>query len=109
MIDHGDRVHVGRGDAGHGIGDARAGGDQGHAHFAGGAGIAVSSVNGGLFVAHQHVLDGVLFVQRVVDVEDSAAGVAPDVLDVLGLHAADKNVRPVENFAALGVSRIHDE
>ena len=44
------------------------GSDQGHADFAGGARIAVGSVHGGLLVAHQHVLDRVLLVERVVDV-----------------------------------------
>ena len=92
---HRDRVHVGRGDAGHGIGDARARGDQRDADVAGGARIAVGGVHGGLLVAHQHVLDGVLLVQRVVDVEHRAAGVAPEVLDAFGLQAADEDFRAV--------------
>jgi hypothetical protein len=81
MITIGIAVHVRGGDAGHGIGDAGAGGDQGHADVAGGARIAVGGVHRGLLVAHQHVLDGVLLVERVVDVQDRAARVAPDVLD----------------------------
>jgi len=88
---HRDTVHVGGGDAGDRVRHARAGGDQGHADFAGGARIAVGRVYGRLFVAHQHVLDGVLLVERVVDVQDGAAGVAPDEPDVLGLQGLDED------------------
>ena len=55
------------------------GGDQRDADLAGGARIAVGGVHRRLLVAHQHVLDRVLLVERVVDVEDRAAGVAPEV------------------------------
>jgi hypothetical protein len=66
---------------GDGVGHARAGGDQRHAHVARGPGVAVGRVHGRLLMAHEHVLDGVLLVQGVVDVEHRAARVAPDVLD----------------------------
>ena len=99
MITIGMRVHVGGGDAGHGIGHARARGDQRDADVAGGAGVAVGGVHRGLLVAHQHVLDGVLLVERVVDVQHRAARVAPEVLDVLGLQALD------EDFGAVRLVR----
>jgi hypothetical protein len=93
---HRDAVHVGRGNAGDGIGHAGAGGDQRHADVAGGAGIAVGRMHGSLLVAHQHVLDGVLLVERVVDVEYRTAGVAPDVLDAFGLKGLDEDFRTAE-------------
>jgi hypothetical protein len=45
-----------------------------------------------LLVAHQHVLNGVLLVQGVVNVENRAAGIAPDVLHALGLQGLDENL-----------------
>src|SRR4030095_8044084 len=116
---HRDAVHVGRGDAGHRIGDTGTRGDHGDAHFAGGARITVSGVNGGLFVAHQHVLDGVLLVERVVDVQYRAAGIAPDELDVLGLEGLDQDFGAAEvlrgdalgggSGAELRAGDFHDE
>jgi hypothetical protein len=94
--DHGDAVHVGRGNAGHGIGHAGSGGDQRHADIAGGAGVAVGRVDGRLLVAHQHVLDGVLLVKRVVDVQHGTTGVTPDVLDAFGLQGLDEDFRSAE-------------
>ncbi|MNT40986.1 hypothetical protein D3C72_1773330 [compost metagenome] len=88
---HRDRVHVRRRDAGDRIGQAGTRGHQCHADFAGGARIAVGCVHGGLFVTHQHVLDGVLLVERVVDVENRATRVAPDVLDAFGLQCLDQH------------------
>jgi len=93
---HRDRVHVGGGDAGHGIGHARARRHQRDADVAGGARIAVGRVHGGLLMAHQHVLDGVLLVECVVDVEHRPARVAPHVLHALGLQAAHEDFRTVE-------------
>ena len=75
-------------------------GDQRHAHLAGGARIAIGCVHGGLLVAHQHVLDAFLLVQRVVDVEHRAAGVAPEVLDPLGLQAANEDFGAVDDVGA---------
>ncbi len=63
-----DGIHVGIGNAGDGVGDAGAGGDQHHAGFAAGAGVTFGGVNGGLFVTDQHMLDIVLGVQGVIDV-----------------------------------------
>ncbi|MGF6549829.1 hypothetical protein QFZ96_004900 [Paraburkholderia youngii] len=80
--DHRDRIHIGGGDAGHGIGDTGAGGHETNADLAGGARIGVGSMHGGLLVAHQHVLELVLLVQLVVNVEYRAAGIAPDEFDV---------------------------
>ena len=89
---HRDAVHVGGSDAGHGIREARAGCHQCHTHFTGGAGIPVCSVHCGLFVAHQHMLNGVLLVESVVDIENSSAWVPPDELNVLCLKRLDENL-----------------
>ena len=89
--DHRDAVHVGRRNAGDGIRHAWAGRHQRHADFASGAGVTISSVNGRLLVADQHVLNRVLFVESVVNVEDCAAGITPDVLDVFKLECANQN------------------
>ena len=88
---HRDAVHVGGRNAGDRVGHAGAGGDQGHADVARGARIAIGSMHGSLLVAHQHVLHGVLLVERVVNVENCATGIAPDVLHAFGLQGLDEN------------------
>ena len=92
---HRDRVHVRGRDPGHRIRHAGARRNERHADVAGRARIAVGRVNGCLLMAYQHVFDAVLLVQRVVDVEDRAAGVAPEVLDAFGLKTADEDFRAV--------------
>ena len=78
--DHdGDGVQVGRSDAGHRVGGPGAGGHQGHAHLAGGPGIAVRRMDRGLLVAHQDMLDLRRPGELVIDVQDHAPGVAEDV------------------------------
>ena len=57
-------------------------------------------MHGRLLVAHQHVLDALLLVQRVVDVEHRAAGVAPEVLDPFGLQAANDDFGAVDHVGA---------
>mmetsp|Transcript_75033 Transcript_75033/g.176104 ORF Transcript_75033/g.176104 Transcript_75033/m.176104 type:complete len:330 (-) Transcript_75033:4705-5694(-) len=94
--DHRDRVHIGRRDAGDGIRDARARGHQGDADLAGRSRKAVGGMDGGLLVAHQHMLDALLLVERVVDVEHRAAGVAPEVAHPFGLQAANEDLGAVE-------------
>ena len=84
--DHWNAVHVGGGNTGNGIRYAWARRDQRHADIARGTGIAVSRVHSSLLVAHQHVLNAVLLVKRVVNVQHCAAGVAPDIFDVFSLQ-----------------------
>src|SRR5690606_24267859 len=91
--DHRDGIHVGGGNAGHGIGGAWAGSDQHHARLAGGAGIAVGGMGGGLFVAHQDVLDFVLLEDGVVNVQHRAARIAKKVFNPLVLQGADEHFR----------------
>ena len=75
----GDGVHVGRSDAGHRVGGPGAGGHQGHAHLAGGPGIAVRRMDRGLLVAHQDMLDLRRPGQLVINIQDHPPGVAEDV------------------------------
>ena len=48
-------------------------------------------MDGRLLMAYEDVLDGVLLVQRVVDVQHRTAGIAPEVLDAFGLKAANED------------------
>ena len=98
--DQRNAVHVGGGNAGHGVRQAGAGGDQRDADIARGAGVAIGGVDGGLFVAHQHMLNSVLLVESVVNVQHCAAGITPDVLDTFGLKRFD------EDFSAPKFLRI---
>ena len=92
--DHGNAVHVGRSNTSDGIGQARSGSDQGNTHIARSACIAIGCMNCSLFVANQHVLNGVLFEESVIDVQNGTTWITPDVFDVFGLKRFD------ENFAA---------
>jgi hypothetical protein len=62
-----------------------------------------------LFVANQHVLDGVLLVQGVIDVENGATWVTPHELHVFCLEAADQDVRAIEDFGSVALRHVHDE
>ena len=84
-----DGIHVGRGDAGDGIGHAGAGSHQRHADLVGRARVAVRGMHRGLLVANQHVFDLFLLEQLIVDEEHRAAGVAEYVLDAFFLQTAD--------------------
>ena len=84
--DHGNAVHIGCGNAGHGIGQTWTRCDQGHTDIAGSACIAIGCMDCSLFVANQHVLNGVLFEESVVDVQNGTTWVTPDVFDVFGLE-----------------------
>ena len=93
--DHGDGVHVSRGYPRHRIGHARPGSHQRHADVAGRSGVTVGRVYGGLLMAHQDVLNRVLFVQGIVDVEHRSAGITPEEFDAFSLKAADQDFGPV--------------
>ena len=89
QADHRDRIHQRIGEAGHGVGRARAGGHQHHADLAGRARIAFGGMHRRLLVAHQDVAQLVLLEERVVDRQHRAARIAEDDLDVLvdqGFH-----------------------
>ena len=81
--DQRDGIGVGGGDAGHGVGQTGAGGDDGDADLAGSARVAVRLVNGTLFVPREDVGDVFLLVNRVIDVQHGTAGVAENVFHLL--------------------------
>ena len=80
------RVHVGRRDARDRVRGPRAAGDDGHAHVARGARVAVRLVHGALFVTRQHVSDLGGIVQCVVDLDGLAAWIAEHEVDAFGLE-----------------------
>ena len=88
---HRNAVHIGGGDAGHGIRHTRPRSHQSHPYIARGARIAIGGMHCRLFVTHQNVLDGVLLVERVIDVQDGPTWIAPDVLDAFGLQGLDND------------------
>ena len=57
----------------------------GNADFASRARKAIGCVHSSLLVTDQYVLNRVLFVERVVDIQNSAAWVTPDLFHALGL------------------------
>ncbi len=61
-------------------------------------------MHGSLLVAHQHVLDGVLLVERVVDVEHGATGITPDMLHAFGLQGAHEDLGAHQFFVSLAGS-----
>src|SRR5690606_13718512 len=87
--DHGDGIHVCGGNAGNRVGCARAGCHQHGTHSTGRARIGIGHVGGGLFVAHQNVLDILLPENSVVDMQCSTARVAEDVFNTLVSQRAD--------------------
>jgi hypothetical protein len=102
---HRDRVHVGGGDPGNGVGDARAGSDERDPDLARGARVAVCRVHGALLVANEHVLHLVLLEELVVDEQDRAAGIAEDNLDAFFLQAANDDLGARK---LAGLDSVHD-
>ena len=96
--DHHQRnaVHVRRGNASHRIGHARARRDQCNANITSGSGVPISSMNRSLLMAHQHVKHSILLVQRVINVQDGATWVTPDVLNAFSLQRLDEDFRTAE-------------
>ena len=74
------RVEHGRSDARDQVRRARAGRGDDHAHLARGAGVAVGRVRGALLMRGEHMADAVaVFIERVVNAQHLAAGVAEHV------------------------------
>ena len=109
-------VHQRVGQSGHGVRRTRAGGDQADAHAAAYAGIALRGVDGALLVAHEDVAQPVaIVVERVVDGDDRAAGIAEEGLDAFAQKRFDQGLRSGEQrrfgrlpfFGSEGFGRIH--
>ena len=89
---HRDRVHQRICHAGNGIGCAGAGGYQNNAGFTGGAGVALSRVGRGLFVANQDVADVILLKDLIIDRQDSTARIAKYGIDALIFQGFDDDL-----------------
>ena len=87
----------GVGDAGDGVGGARAGGDDRAAGLAGHARVAVGGVRGDLLMADVDDLDA-LVDAAVVDVDDVAAAEREDRVDALGLQRLGDQVAAGDRF-----------
>lgn len=96
--DQGNGIGVGGGNAGDGVGQAGTRGHQGHADFTRGTGKTVCRMHSRLLVAHQHMLNGVLLVEGVVDVQDRTARIAPKLLDAFGLQGLDEDPEPISSW-----------
>ncbi len=74
--DHGNGVHIGGRDPGDRVCHAWATSHQAHTDFIRAARIGICSMHRSLLVSHQNMFDFFLLVDRVVDVEYCATGVA---------------------------------
>ena len=103
--DEGNGVHVGSGNARHGVRGTRAARDERDAHLAGCARIAVSFMDGALLVAGKHVLVGLGIEQGVIDVDGMTARVSEDEIDALSFKRCDDGLRAGHPLALLGIAR----
>ena len=74
--------------AGNTVGGAGAGGEQGHADFAGGPGIAVCGMDGSLLVTDKDMLN-IRIEQFVIQINDRAARKTENNADTFFLQALD--------------------
>ena len=81
-------VHHGGGQAGHGVGGAGAGGDDGAPHAARGAGVTVGHVDAALLMAREHHAQR-RTVELVEEVDGRAARIPEDDLDAVVEEAVD--------------------
>ena len=88
---HGNRIHIGIGDAGDRIGRPRAAGHEHHAGLAGRAGIAFGGMGRPRFVAHQDMADILVGKELIIDRQHRAAGIAEDEFDTLPFEAFDQD------------------
>ena len=87
---HRHGIHIRVGDRGQHIGCARAGGHDAHAHAAGGHGVSLGGVSGGLLMAHQQETELRIVLDRVVDGQNRAARDAEHILDPQILQRTDQ-------------------
>ncbi len=97
---HRDRIHVSRGNAGHGIGYTRARGDERNADFFRRARIGIGRMYRRLFMAYQHMLHLVLLEQLVIQKKNSPARIAEYVADTFFLQTTynDLCTRQLHDF-----------
>ena len=91
--DHRRRVNHGIGNAGDGVHGTRATGHDGAAHLAADAGIALSCMDGSLFVTNKYVMQGLLVVvESVVGWHDGTARVAEENVNAFMLKAPHQSL-----------------
>ena len=91
--DHRRRVNHGIGNAGDGVHGTRATGHDGAAHLATDAGIALSCMDGSLFVANKYVMQGLLVVvESVVGWHDGTARVAEENVNAFMFKAPHQSL-----------------
>jgi hypothetical protein len=90
---HRDRIHVGGGNTGHGIGRARTGGHDCDTDFTGRPRVSIGCVHRRLLMAHQNMLESGLLVNFVVDVEYSATGITEQVFNPFVPQATNHDLR----------------
>jgi len=100
---HRDRIHVRRGNAGHGVGHSRSARDERYAALAGGSRVSVGRMDGALLMANQDVLHILLPEDGVVEVQHRPTRIAEYELDTLGLEAADDDFGAGQRLAGRDV------
>ena len=95
-----DRIHQGVDQAGDEVGGAGTGGGAADADLAGGARVTFGGEGGVLFVPHQDVADLVI-VQRVVEGQRDAAGIAEDAIDAFADQAFQQHSRAAHQGRSL--------
>ena len=94
---HRHRIHISRGNTGHQIGGAGAGGGKAHAHLAGSAGITVCRVGRALLMGSQNMLKGVtIFIKLVKNIQDRTAGITKDSIYALFFQDFKNDLRAIE-------------
>ena len=102
---HRNGIHVCGRDARHRVRGTRAARHQHNANLARGARVAVGHVRGALFVAGEHMVQLLAVVQRVVNFDGLATGVAEHGVDAFGLKRSDNRLGARHRFAlVLGVA-----
>jgi len=86
-----NRIHIGRGDAGHQVGRSRAGGRDHHTDPARGAGVTVRGVHRSLFVPREIEIERRI-EQLMEDGNDRAARIAENMLHSLLLEGFNDNL-----------------
>ena len=84
-------IHVGRGNAGDGVGGAGTGGDQANADLAGRAGVAVGGVHRSLLVPDQNMFE-IAFIELIVNIQNCSARIAENDLHLFFFQHFQENL-----------------
>ena len=102
---HGNGIHVCGRDARHRVRGARAARYQHNANLTRGARIAVGHMRGALLVAGEHMVQLLAVVQRIINFDGLATGIAEHGVDAFGLKRSNNRLGARHRFAlVLGVA-----